>query len=1145
MANTQLTSVVRHIRRLVTAPEMKDKSDGQLLHDFHAVHDERAFSALVDRHGAMVLRVCRHVLQHEQDAEDAFQATFLVLARKAASLWRSKVIAGWLRSVAYRIALQARRNSGRRLARESYTCLRPPGNPAADVAWREVQVILNEEIERLSEKHRLPFVLCCVEGHSRADVARQLGIKEGTVWSRLSHARRQLQTRLARRGIDLGAALAAASVAEAATASALPALLVASTVRAVMPAGKGVGGLSTEVASLAQDALRYMTLAKLKTGFAIVFLTGMIGAGIGVSAVQTRETKSPTISAPARSEEAKAERKKPTIRSDSYGDPLPDGALARLGTIRFNHGADLQHLLFTPDGKTIISEGRRRVRLWDAATGAEIGRSPEPEPLFGLTTLALDGKVLVSLNEESAGDIVRWWDVAQQKEVRTLRLPGRRSVWSASHRNALSPDGKLAAVHVHTPAALRVFDLETGRELHKFSDGGKDIRAIVFAGNDRLVTADKKHMIAVREARTGKLLREFHGSPVNFLTLSPDGRRLAGFESFRWAEGEGAGNVIHLWDLATGQREQTLRLPPKGVYEDASFSPDGKYLVTSSFRYDEDQVTVWDAATGRKIREFDGVGKCMAFSPDGKRLVEGGWNGKFEMWDPATGHRFSSEDTRHSHSTAACLSPAGDQIVTIGISSINTWDSTTGKRLDSFALPPDLYSDRASHTPDGRLALGFVRDGEAYQAAVWDIRERRKRLTLPTPGQSVPGSTALSADGSLLATAHPGKENVVRIWNASSGKEVRVLKAGKAWRFFFSRDNKTLFLAGPKIVAVDLASGKELYAWRVEPLKSALQVGTIGFNEDDRVAWRALAISPDSTTIAAIHWTHALNAGRSSGEDRVALYDLATGRLLHQWNDSGLQANMLEALTFSDDGRLLASSDQTSIHVWETATGAKLRTFHGHRAEITSLGFDHDSRRLVSSSFDSTVLCWDLTGRMRGGKLQPLHLTAADLDARWRDLADCDAAKAYRAIWELTASGEQAVSFLKRHLHPVPHPDPKRIVQLISELDSTAFAVRQSAFAELKKMDVLAAQALRKTMRANPPLELRRRIESLLQGIHAPVPSAEILRALRAVAVLEHIGSQPARQFTRTLAKGAPDARLTREAGAALGRLSVEPRGPR
>src|SRR5262249_4241798 len=159
----------------------------------------------------------------QQDAEDAFQATFLVLARKAASLRQSTVVASWLRSVAYRIALQARRNVGRRQAREACAPARPSSSPAADVACGGVQWSLTEEVEPLAEKYRTAFVLGCVEGKSRSEVARQLDVKEGTVWSRLSYARRQLQQRLRRRGIDLGTVLAAAALAEGGMASTAPA----------------------------------------------------------------------------------------------------------------------------------------------------------------------------------------------------------------------------------------------------------------------------------------------------------------------------------------------------------------------------------------------------------------------------------------------------------------------------------------------------------------------------------------------------------------------------------------------------------------------------------------------------------------------------------------------------------------------------------------------------------------------------------------------------------------------------------------------------------------------------------------------------------------------------------------------------------
>jgi RNA polymerase sigma factor (sigma-70 family) len=413
----------------------------------------------------MVLRVCRQVLHHQQDAEDAFQATFLVLARKAASLRKGKVVGSWLRSVAYRIALQARRNALRRQAREARASARPPASPSTDVAWREVQLILNEEIERLPDKYQTPFVLCCLEGHSRSEAARQLDLKEGTVWSRLSYARRQLQQRLRRRGIELGAVLAATTLAEGGLASTAPAALVAATLRAATAGGRTIPGVSGEVAGLVRGALKG-TAARWKLGLALLFVTAVLGAGWGVSVGPAHPSRPAGASQPAPPGAAKVAQvpeqgEKAAVRLDGHGDPLPDGAVTRLGTVRFNHGrfnhgADLNHLRFTPDGKTILSGGRSRLRLWDAASGAETGQLPQPAPYVSGTTVTLpDSRTLVSLNEEGAGDFVRWWDLSKRTEIRTLKLPVRRSVFSAYHNNVLSPDGTLAAVHVHTPAPSR------------------------------------------------------------------------------------------------------------------------------------------------------------------------------------------------------------------------------------------------------------------------------------------------------------------------------------------------------------------------------------------------------------------------------------------------------------------------------------------------------------------------------------------------------------------------------------------------------------------------------------------------------------------------------------------------------------------
>jgi RNA polymerase sigma factor (sigma-70 family) len=283
MSHSALIAGLRRLRGKLAAPRQDDDSDEQLVQAFATSRDESAFATLLRRHGPMVLHVCRRVLGHEQDAEDAFQATFLVLARNASSLRKKSALASFLHGTAYRLALSAKRAAARRRKHEGEALERRSFNPAAELSWREVRELLDAEIARLPEKHRSIVILCCLEELSQADVARRLGVNERTVSNRLAVARERLGQRLARRGVELTAVPSVIDLAST-PGSALPPILLASTIKAAVTmqtAGVPASFVSASVADLVQGATPAVLLHKTKSAAALLLAMRLL-AGAGV-----------------------------------------------------------------------------------------------------------------------------------------------------------------------------------------------------------------------------------------------------------------------------------------------------------------------------------------------------------------------------------------------------------------------------------------------------------------------------------------------------------------------------------------------------------------------------------------------------------------------------------------------------------------------------------------------------------------------------------------------------------------------------------------------------------------------------------------------------------------------------------------------
>jgi RNA polymerase sigma factor (sigma-70 family) len=259
-------------------------TDGQLLECFLARDDESAFVALMRRHGGMVLGVCRRVLNNPHDAEDAFQATFLVLIRKAASLLPRPTLGDWLYGVAYHTALKARAASWKRRAKEKQVREMSRGNTLPEDACRDWQPLLDRELSRLPARYREPVVLCDLEGKTRREAARQLAIPEGTLSGRLTTARRKLAKRLTRQGVTLSGGLMAGLLSQKASASVPTALVVATVQAARLVAAGGVlsgGMISAPVAALTEGVLQTMLLTKIKIATMVLLVLGVLGSGAG------------------------------------------------------------------------------------------------------------------------------------------------------------------------------------------------------------------------------------------------------------------------------------------------------------------------------------------------------------------------------------------------------------------------------------------------------------------------------------------------------------------------------------------------------------------------------------------------------------------------------------------------------------------------------------------------------------------------------------------------------------------------------------------------------------------------------------------------------------------------------------------------
>jgi len=910
-------NLLDYLRLLVAPPE--HVTDTELLDRFVQGGDQSAFTALVSRYGPMVMRICRRGLADSTAAEDCFQATFMILARKAGSIRRAPSLPSWIHGVALRVARDTRkahRQPGQLPASASELIDSHP-DPLQHLTTRELLLAVDEEVQRLPEKDQLGVILCCLENLSREAAARRLGWTPASVKARLERGRRRLEARLARRGFTLSSGLAAALISG--RAGAAGAGLRAATVKAALAFGSGIGSEGakgmTVATVIAERVLRNLALGKVAICAAgVSILLAVIGSAGSLMFSGQAEKEGHGV--PPTNQVLAAVRP----RAFSFGKALreiePDKQEPRL-VAPLGHGGGVNSGVFSHDGKLILTgSDDTTAKLWDRASGKEIRTFQGHMRSVESVAFSPDGRfVLTGSSDKTA----RLWDAISGQEIRSFRghVAGISSV-------AFSPDGK-QVITGSADKTARLWETVSGKEIRGFQGHNDQVRSVAFSPDGKqILTASEDKTARLWDVGSGKEICIFgpHPREVTAAAISPDGKLVL----------VGGSWGARLWRAATG--EEILNFAEKhGRVTSVAFSADGKQMLTGHIdNGTKKTVTLWDVASGSEVRamneQMDGEWiHFVAFSPNGKDVIAGDLSSTVRLWEAASGEEIRTLNGRSQVVNSVAFSPDG-KLLLIGASRVaRLWDTAVGH--------PIMSLDRHKYpvvsvvfSPDGMQVLTGSFDASAR---LWDTASARE-VRVFEDHVSLVRSVAFSPNGKLILTGNEDK--TARLWDAASGAEIRLLAGhtGPIKSVAFSPDGQ-LVLTGSDDKTARLwrmSSGKEIRRFIGQPEQRILSV----------------AFSADGNQVVT-----------GDFQGKVRLWEVASGKARRVLLG---HTNCVSSVAFSPDGRrLLSGSYDHTARLWDVLSGDVHQIFKGHTGLVMSATFSPDAKRALTGSWDGTARLWD------------------------------------------------------------------------------------------------------------------------------------------------------------------------------------------